>query len=248
MAPTSQPHTRPATRFALIDAARGLAVLQMVVYHFIWDLDYFGWLDLAMNRDAPWIWWRAAIVTQFLLLVGISLMLREALKPASADFWKRWWQVALSAALVSAASALLFGSRFIFFGILHFVAVALLLTSPLLRLKGWLVIAGVAALWLGWNVQHPFFSDPTWSALGFATEKPRTEDYVPLFPWIGVVWLGAALANFWKDRAWSLSPSLRLLDQHAPTGLQWIGRWPLSIYLLHQPIMMGVLWAVKQWA
>ena len=65
--------TQTATpRLTLVDALRGLAVAQMLVYHFIYDLAYFGWVDLAMTRDQPWVAWRTAIVTQFLLLVGVS--------------------------------------------------------------------------------------------------------------------------------------------------------------------------------
>ena len=65
-----------AARLPLIDALRGLAVAQMIVYHFVYDLKYFGWVQLAMTRDQPWVGWRTAIVTQFLLLVGASLVLR----------------------------------------------------------------------------------------------------------------------------------------------------------------------------
>src|SRR5512134_1792870 len=89
-----------APRLALVDALRGFAVAQMIVYHFIYDLDYFGWVDLVMTRDQPWLGWRTAIVTQFLLLVGLSLVLRTSFKPSAGDFWKRWAQVAGPALLV----------------------------------------------------------------------------------------------------------------------------------------------------
>ena len=76
----------------------------MIVYHFIYDLAYFGWIDLVMTRDQPWVAWRTAIVTQFLLLVGVSLVLRTSFKPSPADFWKRWAQIAAAALLVSRAA------------------------------------------------------------------------------------------------------------------------------------------------
>ena len=94
----------PAPRLPLVDALRGLAVAQMIVYHFIYDLAYFGWIDLVMTRDQPWVAWRTAIVTQFLLLVGVSLVLRTSFKPSTADFWKRWAQIAVAALLVSVGS------------------------------------------------------------------------------------------------------------------------------------------------
>ncbi len=217
----------------------------MVVFHFIWDLNYFRWFSLAMSRDTPWIHWRAAIVTQFLLLVGMSLVLRAEFKPARADFWKRWLQVAAAAALVSAGSALLFGERFIYFGILHFVAVALLLTPPLLRLGPWLIALGAATVTAGMLLRFEFFTPPGWNIVGFATQKPRTEDFVPLIPWMGVVWIGAGLASLWKTRRWRIAPPLNILNQRPPRLLRLMGLWPLTIYLLHQPVLMAVLWIIK---
>lgn len=239
---------RNSQRLGLIDVLRGLAVLQMIVFHFIWDLDYFGWIDVAMNRDAPWTLWRAAIVTQFLLLVGVSLVLRAEFKPSGADFWKRWAQIAAAAALVSVGSALLFGERFIYFGILHFVAAALLLSTALLRLKVWLIPLGLLAVALGNVLSHEFFTPPGWNVLGFATAKPRTEDYVPLFPWLGVVWVGAGLASIWQAHHWRRYGVLEFIHQHPPRLLRWLGSWPLLVYLAHQPLLMGVLQLIKRWA
>ncbi len=64
--------TRPV-RLPIVDALRGFAVAQMIVYHFIYDLNYFGWVKLRMLTDQPWTGWRTAIVTQFVLLVGVGL-------------------------------------------------------------------------------------------------------------------------------------------------------------------------------
>ena len=70
---------------------RGFAVAQMIVYHFIYALSYFGWWKLRMTQDQPWVGWRTAIVTQFLLLVGVSLVLRISFKPGFGDFLRRAW-------------------------------------------------------------------------------------------------------------------------------------------------------------
>jgi len=218
----------------------------MVVYHFIWDLDYFGWIDVAMNNDAPWVPWRTAIVTQFLLLVGVSLVLRTDFKPSVIDFWRRWLQVACAAAIVSIGSAWMFGPRFIFFGILHFVAAALLITRPLLKSCHWLILLGIAAIVIGVNFKDVFFTQPGWNILGWVTHKPATEDYVPLFPWLGVVWIGAGCAFYWKARGWRIFPWLAATNDHLPKYVHFLGKWPLTIYLIHQPILIGVLWAVKR--
>ena len=231
----------PAPRLQLIDALRGFAVAQMIVYHFIYDLAYFGWIDLVMTRDQPWVAWRTAIVTQFLLLVGVSLVLRTSFKPSTADFWKRWAQIAAAALLVSAGSWLVFGPRLIYFGILHFVAAALLIARPLLRLRAANILLGAVCVFVGLTWTNEFFNTPPANIVGFMTLKPRTEDYVPLFPWIGVVLIGAGAAAQWQRAQWRIPNALKPLNQRAPRWLLFLGTWALTVYLVHQPILLGAM-------
>ena len=235
-----------APRLQLVDALRGFAVAQMIVYHFIYDLAYFGWIELAMTRDQPWIAWRSAIVTQFLLLIGVSLVLRASFKPSAADFWMRWVQIAAAALLVSAGSWLVFGQRFIYFGILHFVAAALLIARPLLILKAWNIVLGAACVVIGLIYTSAFFNTPPATIVGFMTFKPRTEDYVPLFPWIGVVLIGAGLGTLWQRAQWRIPRALKPLNERAPRWLLFLGAWPLTVYLVHQPIMLGAMTLLRK--
>jgi uncharacterized membrane protein len=233
-------------RLPLIDTLRGFAVAQMIVYHFIYDLNYFGWVKLAMNREQPWVSWRALIVTQFLLLVGLSLVLRHAFKPQWRDFWRRWAQVAGAAALVSAGSWLVFNQRFIWFGILHFVAVALILVRMALPWRNWLVLPAALALALGLLIREPFFDQAPWSLIGMTTLKPRTEDYVPLLPWLGVVLLGAVAGYRWQAAGFRLPGALASINASPPRLLTWLGGHALTVYLLHQPVLLGLLWLARQ--
>ncbi len=231
----------PAPRLQLVDALRGFAVAQMIVYHFIYDLAYFGWIDLVMTRDQPWVAWRTAIVTQFLLLVGVSLVLRTSFKPSPADFWKRWAQIAVAALLVSVGSWLVFGPRLIYFGILHFVAAALLIARPLLRLGTANILLGAVCVFVGLTWTNEFFNTPPANIIGFMTLKPRTEDYVPLFPWIGVVLIGAGAAAQWQRAQWRIPNALKPLNERAPRWLLFLGTWALTVYLVHQPILLGAM-------
>ncbi len=244
MSPPDPPPTAPA-RLALIDALRGCAVAQMIVYHFIWDLGHYGWLTVAMNSDRQWIAWRSAIVTQFLLLAGIALVLRAAWKPGLRDFAWRWLQIAGAAALVSIGSWFLVGPRFIYFGILHFVAVALLIVRPSVRFGLWnFALSGiVVAIWLLWR--DPWFDAPPQVIVGLIANKPQTDDYVPLLPWLAPVFAGAALGALWRAHNFALTPGWRRVNERAPRILVLLGAWPLSIYLLHQPVLLGMLWLVK---
>ncbi len=233
-------------RLPIVDALRGFAVAQMVVYHFIYDLDFFGWATLAMTRDQPWVGWRTAIVTQFLLLVGVSLVLRAQRNPGAREFWLRWAQVAGAALLVSAGSWLVFGPRYIWWGILHFIAAALILGRAALPLGAWNIALGVVLIVVGKSVADPFFNPTPLNIIGFAPGKPRTEDYVPIFPWLGVVLIGIGLATLWQRRGFALAGVAARINAAPPRLLVLLGTWALTVYLVHQPLLMGVLWTVQQ--
>jgi uncharacterized membrane protein len=235
-----------ATRLPLIDALRGFAVAQMIVYHSIYDLNYFGWAKLAMNRDQPWIGWRTMIVTQFLLLVGVSLVLRLARKPGWADFWRRWAQVAAAAALVSLGSWLMFGPWFIYMGILHFIAAALIIARLLAPLAHWNLMLAAAAFAAWWFYRDPMFNPAPANIIGFVTVKPRTEDYVPLFPWLAVVLAGLGLGHLWRARGFALLPVWQRMNSRPPRLLVLLGTWALTVYLIHQPILIGLLWLARR--
>ena len=98
-------------------------------------------------------------------------------------------------------------------------------------------MAGAAILLPQW-VAHPFFDSRWTNWVGLVTHKPVTEDFVPLLPWLGVMWWGAA-AGQWllaHRRGWLAGAVARPL---AP--LAALGRWPLSFYMLHQPLLIGAI-------
>jgi uncharacterized membrane protein len=241
---------RSHSRFVGVDLLRGLAIAMMVGYHFCYDLAYFrfaSWSPDDMLVRWGWIAWRDLIVASFLLLVGLSRVLNAAFKPSAADFWRRWAQIAGAALLVSLASYGFAGERWIYFGILHFIAVALLVCRLVLRSteSPWVIaVAGAAALAAGSLLSSPAFDARPLDILGFAAHKPPTEDYVPLFPWIGVVLIGLAGGLLWKSREFAPVAALGVLYAFVPLPLQRLlagmGRWSLTIYLVHQPLLIGM--------
>ncbi len=250
-----------APRLEFVDAARGVAIAMMIAYHFCFDLTYFGWAGWAMLDDARWVAWRAFIVASFLFLVGISLALRDDRDRARARttdhgrdmdraFVKRWAQVAAGALLVTVGSALLFPDTFIYFGVLHFVAVALWLCRRAPRLGAWAIALGVVAFALGALIHESAFDPRLINWIGFAEHKPLTEDYVPLFPWLGVALVGCGLGALWTRRKCRLAPFVSSAWQRVPSGVRTLlatsGRWSLTIYLVHQPILFGAMSLIKQ--
>jgi uncharacterized membrane protein len=237
---TVAPPPAPATadRIEGIDAARGFALCLMFVYHFAFDLRLYGVIAADFENDPFWLGFRALIVTTFMALVGVSLVLADRAGAPPVHFWRRLAVIAVCALAVSVASWITFPRSFIYFGILHCIAVASVLAWPLVRRPGSAFVVGCAVIVAGLVLSHPVFDKPALSVVGFVTHKPITDDYVPLAPWSGVVFIGIALGHLLARRSyravWPLAG--------APAALRWLGRHSLAVYMVHQPILLGVLW------
>jgi uncharacterized membrane protein len=233
-----------AARYAAVDILRGFAIALMFVYHFTFDLNYFGAVRFDFNHDWRWLAFRVVIVSLFLGLVGVSLVLADSQRFNWRSYGRRLAALAVCAAAASLGSYLMFPATFIFFGILHFILVASVLGLAFLRLYWINLVAGVLLLSAGLTLQHGFFDQRVWQWFGLMTHKPRTEDYVPLLPWFGVVLLGmflarAALRSNWITRIKDWRPDAKLARLFALAG-----RHSLVIYMLHQPIFIGSLYLV----
>ena len=237
-APVHRP--REDARVAAVDALRGIALLMMFVYHLAFDLRYYRVIAADFEHDPFWLSFRALILASFMTLVGISLVLADTRGIPGDRFLRRVGLIALGAAAATLASWLLFPASFIYFGVLHCIAVTSLLAWPMRRAPMLALIIGTTVLVAGLAFTSSFFDAKQWSWIGFMTRKPFTEDYVPLAPWAGTAFLGIALGHaLVRDRFRAISR----LDA-APRWLQWMGRHSLAIYLVHQPVFMGALWLV----
>lgn len=226
-------------RVESLDALRGLAIVAMIVYHFCFDLRYFGVTRWDFEHDLRWLGARALILSSFLLIAGVSAVL-AARRPLPRIRWLRHIGVIGGAALlVSAGSYLLFPQSFIWFGVLHAIALSLLLAKPLVARPRLAAVAGVVIIVAGVTYANPAFDNRALGWIGFMTAKPITEDYVPLFPWMGVLLLGVAVGHAWvRTRFAALAPLARV-----PRAVRFPGRHSLIVYLVHQPAMLALLWA-----
>jgi len=229
-------------RIPAIDNLRGLAIIAMVAYHFCFDLRHFGFITADMYRDPFWLHARTAILSSFLLLAGISLVLAQREDRGRDRFWRHVARVAAAALLVSAASYIVFPQRYIWFGVLHAIAISLVLVRPLVARPALALALGLALLVAGNSWTSPWFDNRTWGWAGFMTAKPATEDYVPLVPWTGMILLGMAIAHPLQRTGFrALAPFARL-----PDWLGAMGRHSLAIYLIHQPLLFGVLYVIAK--
>jgi len=212
----------------------------MVAYHFSFDLRYFGFTQWDFYHDPFWLNARTLILTSFLLIAGISLTLAQRDRASPTRFRRHVARIALCALAVSAASFLLFPESWIWFGVLHAIAVSLVLARPLVRRPALALVIGAAMIAAGTFYSNAIFDNRALGWLGFMTGKPRTEDYVPLFPWTGVLLVGIAAGQAIVRREMRpIAFALRL-----PRGLAWLGRHSLPIYMVHQPLLLGALFLV----
>lgn len=243
------------SRFQFIDALRGFALLWMAVFHFCFDLTNAGLIHANFYADSFWTTQRTLILSLFLLSAGAGQAIAHHQGQSWLRFWKRWGQIAACALLVSAGSALMFPNSYIYFGVLHGMAVMLLIARLTAHLGNWLWPMGafaiamkfIAADAISTGAIGVFLNEKSWNWLGLISVKPVTEDYVPIFPWLGVIWWGMAAMQWWMRR---LDASGALVSAHKASGtlanaarpLAGLGRWSLSFYMLHQPALFGGLW------
>ena len=231
-------------RFDRLDALRAGAIVWMAAFHFGFDLNHFGLLEPRQffHRDVLWTTQRTCILSLFVFCAGLSqavaLQAGQGGPRFPASFWRRWAQVAGCAVLVSLGSALMFPRSWIYFGVLHGLAVMLILCRLAAPLRVWLWPLGAVAVALPRVVQLPLFDHPALNWIGLVTRLPVTEDFVPVLPWLGLMLWGLAAGQ------WLLQHRRAVLSAPLPAVLQpmaVLGRWSLSFYMLHQPLLIGAI-------
>lgn len=240
---------RFGSRVELLDVARGVALLAMLVYHFTWDLEFFGYLPPGYAQVGGWRIFARSIAVSFLILVGIGLFLAHRNGVRWPSFRKRLGQIAAGAVAISVATYLFTPDTFVFFGILHLIAVASVLGLMAIRLPFFANLALAALL-----IALPLFvsttlTDSRWLAwLGLSDRPPISNDFVPLVPWLAPVLIGIALAQI-AERL-DLWARLRGLNGRFGPGrhLARLGQHSLLFYLLHQPVSIGIVAAFAYFA
>ncbi|PSJ61801.1 heparan-alpha-glucosaminide N-acetyltransferase [Kumtagia ephedrae] len=244
--PKTQREPAAKRRIEALDLARGLALLAMAIYHFAWDLEFFGYAPPGMTAVGGWKLFARCIASSFLFLVGVSLVVAHGRGIRWPGFLRRLAMIIAAAAAISAVTYVAVPDAFIFFGILHQIALASLLGLAFLRLPPLLTLAAAAfVIALPLLFRSTIFDHPALLWLGLFESRPRSNDYVPLFPWFGAVLAGIALAG--------MAAAAGLFDRLATirfgrwsTPLQFIGRHSLAFYLIHQPVLIGAVWLFSQ--
>ncbi|MET3612476.1 putative membrane protein [Rhizobium aquaticum] len=239
---------QPIGRLHWMDALRGVALITMATYHLTWDLEFFHYLEPGTASSLPLKIYARSIASSFLFLAGFSLYLAHGRGIRWQPFWMRFAKIVAAALVVTVATFYAMYDEFIYFGILHNIAAASLIGLLFLRAPPLLTLAVAAAsiaapIWLHSSV----FNTPPLYWLGLSESVRRSNDYVPILPWLGPFLIGIAAAQLLiKYRLIRILAGDGARNFHVFSGLSTVGRHSLAFYLLHQPILIAIVWCIAQ--
>ncbi len=232
-------------RFWQIDAARGLAVIGMIAFNYAFALTFLGKASYPVESGPFW-WFARAVAFSFVFLAGISLTLSYArskktlhLQQLTGKYLKRGIWIFFLGMLITLATWIYEPRATIWFGVLHLIGFAILISVPLIRIKNsTLVVLSVSAVAIGLFLNTLTFDFPYLLWLGFQPRNFYTFDYFPVFPWYGFFLFGIIAGRHFNDKKPAeYTGSFQVLI----SPLQTLGRNSLLIYLIHQPLLLLVL-------
>jgi len=224
---------------------RGMATILMVFYHLVWDLNYFGALKPIMFLR-PWRWFAHSIATIFIFVLGISLVLSYT-RPGQAvrfqKYLRRGGKIFAIGLIITLITYLFLGQEFVVFGVLHLIGFSIIAAYPFLPYRHCRVslIVGVVSIGLGIYLDGQVSPTPWLMWLGVSQAGRSMVDYYPVLPWFGVALVGIYAGHALYPGG---TPRFPLPDKSGTPvvrGLSFLGRHSLFIYLIHQPILLGIL-------
>lgn len=233
-------------RFWEIDFLRGLAIIMMILFHLLYDLNYLGVYNLNLHSGF-WLFFARATATIFILLVGISLTLsfsrtKTIRGKIYLKYLKRGLKVFSWGLVITLMTCIFLRDCFVVFGVLHLIGISIILAYPFLKLRFWNLLLGIVFISLGIYLKDLTFGFPWLIWLGLTPDNVCAVDFFPIFPWFGVVLIGIFVGNSLYPGA---TRKLNLCDQSNSFIIRsfcFLGRHSLLIYLIHQPLLITLLY------
>lgn len=202
----------------------------MVIFHVTYDLNTFGLASVDFIDNVFWFSFPRFIVTLFLVCVGMSLALAHKGGIRWAAVRKRFYKIGTWALVITILTYLLFPENFVYFGVLHCIAISsvvgvFFVSRPKISLTLSFIL-----------IVSNFIFQPTLVPIS-AWLNVSPMDYIPFYPWFGVVLLGIYLESINFHR-------IPLKRSFLTGPFEFMGKHSLKIYLLHRPIIYGLFLAL----
>ena len=221
-----------------LDALRGVCILCVIVVHFLFDLSFFGGLDLTLPAWYVFIQEYGGAI--FVVLSGICVTL-------GSKSVRRGLIVFACGMLITAVTYGMYRLGMsgmdvvVKFGVLHLLGVCMLVYPAFKKLPpATLTVLGLVIAITGYAIRGIIVPQHWLFPLGLTYEGFTSSDYFPLFPQLGYFLIGAAIGKTaYREKRTFLPGAF----QQTPVArfFCWCGRQSLFIYLLHQPIVYGLL-------
>ncbi len=212
-----------------IDLLRGIAIILMVVFHFVYDLNIFAGVNINYSTGF-WYWVGRMAAILFIFISGIS-------SGFSSDNLKRGIKVFSFGMVVSVATYMVFQQEYVRFGILHFLGFCMII-FPLLKKLHVLVLMSMAIVisYLADPVKNILVDTSLLLPLGFRYRGFRSVDYYPLIPYLSLFILGViAYKMYYYKRKSAFNFTLE------NKNINLISKYSLLIYVIHQPVIIGLI-------
>ena len=221
-----------------LDALRGVCILCVIVVHFLFDLSCFGGLDLTLPAWYVFIQEYGGAI--FVVLSGVCVTL-------GSKSVRRGLIVFACGMLITAVTYGMYrlgmsgADVVVKFGVLHLLGVCMLVYPAFKKLPpAALALLGLAIAITGYAIRGVVVPQHWLFPLGLTYEGFTSSDYFPLFPQLGYFLIGAAIGKTaYREKRTFLPGAF----QQTPVArfFCWCGRQSLFIYLLHQPIVYGLI-------
>ena len=227
-------------RILWLDIARTAALVCMILFHFVRDLEMFALIPPGTTLDGFWAIFARVIAGAFLFLAGVSLVLAHGDRFHAVAWARRFIFISGAASSISIVTYVAVPERWIFFGILHAIAAASVIGLIFLRSPAALTLAAGFGVWVVFTLHGRGLDLPNAFAFtGLAINVPPALDFIPLVPWLAPFLFGMAFAQ-WQNPV-DLEPRWR----RPPAKILTVpGQHSLLVYLLHQPVLIALVAAI----
>ena len=233
-------------RVSLLDFLRGCLIFMMVVYHFFWDLGYFGYINFSYVINGIGLLIAQFIGASFIFLSGISIPILFSLNSFNGYvFLFKFMKIFSISAIISFTTWLIDPSSFIYFGILHLLSLCYILAYITTRIRGnFFLYIILGTLCLIWALELKLNISTSWSWTGITREIAASNDFYPIIPWGIFFFTGFVCSNYILRQIKALKIDNSMDDSDQSTLILkiiiWAGKKSLLIYIFHQPLFFSL--------